>query len=123
MIVDGLLSLSPSTCSGGSCCELLGHGDVMRPWRWDDEGSHVRAEVGWMVLEPARLAVLDQGLVTRIVPWPQLGVELFNRGTRRAHHLAVVARDRLPTSASTTGCCSCSGTSPSAGAASTRTAS
>jgi CRP/FNR family transcriptional regulator, cyclic AMP receptor protein len=22
-------------------------------------------------------------------PWPQLGLELFNRGTRRAHHLAV----------------------------------
>jgi len=45
--------------------------------------------VGWMVLEPTRLAVLDHGLVVRIVPWPQLGLELFNRGTRRAHHLAV----------------------------------
>jgi CRP-like cAMP-binding protein len=42
-----------------------------------------------MVLEPTRLAVLDHGLVVRIVPWPQLGLELFNRGTRRAHHLAV----------------------------------
>jgi CRP-like cAMP-binding protein len=41
------------------------------------------------VLEPTRLAVLDHGLVQRIVPWPELGVELFNRGTRRAHHLAV----------------------------------
>ena len=88
MIVDGLLSRTVDVL-GRRCCELLGHGDVMRPWRWDDEGSHVRAEVGWMVLEPARLAVLDHGLVTRIVPWPQLGVELFNRGTRRAHHLAV----------------------------------
>ena len=74
---------------GRRCCELLGHGDVMRPWQWDDEGSHVRAEVGWVVLEPTRLAVLDHGLVQRIAPWPELGVELFNRGTRRAHHLAV----------------------------------
>jgi CRP/FNR family transcriptional regulator, cyclic AMP receptor protein len=41
------------------------------------------------VLEPTRLAVLDHGLVTRIAPWPQLGVELFARGTRRAHSLAV----------------------------------
>jgi CRP-like cAMP-binding protein len=49
----------------------------------------VRAEVGWIVLEPTRLAVLDHGLVRRMAPWPQLGVELFNRGTRRAHHLAV----------------------------------
>ena len=79
----------PVDVLGRRCCELIGHGDVMRPWQWDDEGSHVRAEVGWVVLEPARLAVLDHGLVKRIVPWPQLGVELFNRGTRRAHHLAV----------------------------------
>ena len=88
MIVDGLMSRTVDVL-GRRCCELIGHGDVMRPWRWDDEGSHVRAEVGWIVLEPARLAVLDHGLVKRIVPWPQLGVELFNRGTRRAHHLAV----------------------------------
>jgi hypothetical protein len=71
------------------CVELLGPGDVLRPWRWDEDGSHVRAEVGWTVLEPARLALLDHGLVTRMVPWPELGVELFARGTRRAHRLAV----------------------------------
>jgi hypothetical protein len=88
LIIDGLLSRTVEVL-GRRCCELLGHGDVMRPWRWDDEGSHVRAEVGWVVLEPTRLAVLDHGLVQRIVPWPELGVELFNRGTRRAHHLAV----------------------------------
>ena len=88
LIVDGLLSRTVEVM-GRRCCELLGHGDVMRPWRWDDEGSHVRAEIGWMVLEPTRLAVLDHGLVQRMVPWPELGVELFNRGTRRAHHLAV----------------------------------
>jgi len=62
---------------------------VMRPWSWDEVGSHVRAEVGWSVLEDTRLAVLDHQFVLRIVPWPQLGLELFNRGTRRAHHLAV----------------------------------
>ena len=88
LIVDGLLSRTVEVL-GRRCCELVGHGDVMRPWQWDDEGSHVRAEVGWMVLEPARMAVLDNALVVRMVPWPQLGVELFNRGTRRAHHLAV----------------------------------
>jgi len=42
-----------------------------------------------MVLEPASLAILDHGLVERMRPFPQLGVELFTRGTRRAHHLAV----------------------------------
>ena len=88
LIIDGLLSRTVDVL-GRRCVELVGHGDVMRPWQWDDEGSHVRAEVGWSVLEPSRLAVLDHQLVLRIVPWPQLGLELFNRGTRRAHHLAV----------------------------------
>jgi hypothetical protein len=88
LIVDGLLSRDVDVL-GRTCVELIGPGDVMRPWSWDEEGSHVQAEVGWQVLEDTRLAVLDHGLVVRIVPWPQLGLELFNRGTRRAHHLAV----------------------------------
>ena len=88
LLIDGLLSRTVDVL-GRRCVELVGQGDVMRPWRWDDTGSHVQAEVGWTVLEPSRLAVLDNDLVLRMVPWPQLGLELFNRGTRRAHHLAV----------------------------------
>ncbi|WP_187368791.1 helix-turn-helix domain-containing protein [Baekduia soli] len=88
LIVDGLLAREVDVM-GRRCCELLGHGDVMRPWQWDPEGSHVQAEVGWEVLEAARLAVLDHALVQRLAPFPQLGVELFARGIRRAHALAV----------------------------------
>jgi len=88
LIVDGLISREVEVI-GRSCVELLGAGDVIRPWSWDEVGSHVQAEVGWTVLEPSRLAVLDHRLVVRINPWPQLGLELFSRGTRRAHALAV----------------------------------
>ncbi len=88
LVIDGLLTRAVDVLGRG-CVELIGPGDVLRPWSWDDEGSHVRAEVGWAVLESTRLAVLDHGLVTRMVPWPELGVELFARGTRRAHQLAV----------------------------------
>jgi CRP/FNR family cyclic AMP-dependent transcriptional regulator len=88
LIIDGLLSRNVNVL-GRECVELLGAGDVLRPWRWDAAGSHVHAEVGWAVLEPSRLAVLDHGLVERMNPWPQLGLELFARGTRRAHDLAV----------------------------------
>lgn len=88
LVIDGLLSREVDVL-GRRCVELLSVGDVLRPWRWDTDGSHVQAEVGWMVLEPTRLAVLDHGLVVRMTPWPQLGVELFARGTRRAHALAV----------------------------------
>jgi CRP/FNR family cyclic AMP-dependent transcriptional regulator len=88
MFADGLMSRDVEVL-GRPCVELLGHGDVMRPWSWDERGSHVQAEVGWAVLEPTRLAVLDHRLVTRVAPWPSIGVEIFTRGIRRAHHLAV----------------------------------
>jgi len=88
LITEGLLSREVHVL-GRTCVELIGPCDVMRPWSWDEEGAHVHAEVGWKVLEPTKLAVLDHALVVRINPWPQIGVELFNRGTRRAHHLAV----------------------------------
>jgi hypothetical protein len=88
MIVDGLLSREVEIM-GRRCVELLGHGDVMRPWSWDPDGAHVHAEIGWQALEPSRLLVLDPALVARIAPWPRLGVELYSRGIRRAHALAV----------------------------------
>jgi hypothetical protein len=88
LVIDGLLSREVEVL-GRRCVELIGNADVLRPWKWDPDGSHVHAEVGWTVLEPTRLAALDHGLVTRMAPWPQLGVELFARGTRRAHHLAI----------------------------------
>lgn len=88
LIVDGLLDREVEIL-GRRAVELIGPGDVIRPWTWDPEGSHVQAEVGWEVLEPARLAVLDHGLVQRIAPFPQLGLELFTRAIRRAHSLAI----------------------------------
>jgi CRP/FNR family transcriptional regulator, cyclic AMP receptor protein len=88
LVIHGLLSREVNVM-GRRCVELIGDGDVLRPWQWDPDGSHVHAEVGWVVLEPTRLAVLDHGLVLRMNPWPQLGLELFARGTRRAHSLAV----------------------------------
>jgi CRP/FNR family cyclic AMP-dependent transcriptional regulator len=89
LIIDGLMSREVEVL-GRRAVELLGPGDVLRPWGWDAEGSHVQSEVGWKVLEPTRLAVMDHGLITRIAPWPALGLELFARGTRRAHWLATV---------------------------------
>ena len=83
LVIDGLLSREVDVL-GRRCVELLGPGDVLRPWTWDPDGLHVHAEVGWMVLEPTRLAVLNHQLVLRMNPWPQLGLELFARGTRPA---------------------------------------
>jgi CRP/FNR family cyclic AMP-dependent transcriptional regulator len=88
LLADGLITREVEVL-GRRCVELIGEGDVIRPWSWDEDGAHVKAEVGWVVLERTRLAVLDHRLILRITPWPQLGLELFSRGMRRAHALAV----------------------------------
>lgn len=88
LVIDGLIAREVQVL-GRRCVEVIGEADVLRPWSWDQDGEHVKAEVGWEVLEPTRLAVLDHELVRRMDPWPALGVELFSRGTRRAHALAV----------------------------------
>src|SRR3954471_19840651 len=62
LIVEGLLSREVDVL-GRHCVELIGPRDVIRPRSWDEEGSHVHAEVGWKVLEPTKLAVLDHALV------------------------------------------------------------
>jgi len=91
LIIDGLLTREVEVL-GRRCVELLGPGDVLRPWQWDPDGSHVHAEVGWVVLEPTRLAVLDNGLVVRMTPWPQLGLELFDPDAKAGHDGPVVLR-------------------------------
>jgi CRP/FNR family cyclic AMP-dependent transcriptional regulator len=93
MVIDGLISREVDVL-GRRCVELIGAGDVLRPWSWDEEGSHVQAEVGWIVLEPTELAVLDHGLVMRLNPWPQLGLELFQPRYSPGPHLGRVLGHR-----------------------------
>ena len=88
LVVEGMLARTVDVL-GRRCAELIGPGDVIRPWQWDEDGSHVQAEIGWLVLERTRLACIDGGMIGRIAPWPELGLELFTRGTRRAHNLGV----------------------------------
>ena len=45
LLIDGLLSREVDVL-GRRCVELIGPSDVLRPWSWDGEGSHVQAEVG-----------------------------------------------------------------------------
>jgi CRP-like cAMP-binding protein len=88
MLADGLLTREVDVM-GRRCSELLGPGDVDAAVELGRGGLPRPGEVGWKVLEPTRLAVLDANAIARIAPWPPLGVELFSRGIRRAHTLAV----------------------------------
>lgn len=68
--------------------ELLGEGDVLRPLYGQDE-STLSLTIDWLVLEPSRLALLDEHFVRQLAHFPQLTGRLFSRAVERAQQLAV----------------------------------
>ena len=102
LVLDGLL-LRVLDLNGASTAELVGSGDVLRPWAGDGLGPGITGEATWQVVEPARLAVLDRGVAAMIGHWPELMATLLDRSVQRTHdlafHLAVCSIPRLETRA------------------------
>ncbi len=70
--------------------ELVGAGDVLRSLRGDPESSStLPLHSQWLVLEPARLAVLDGRFVRQLARFPQVAGRLFGRSVLRSRQLAV----------------------------------
>jgi CRP/FNR family transcriptional regulator, cyclic AMP receptor protein len=88
LVLDGLLTRDVEL-AGRSTTELLGPGDVVRPW--DDETSlePLPGSVRWGVLESARVAVLDRRFAAVAGRWPTIRETIFARGQRRSRALAV----------------------------------
>src|SRR5947209_2759082 len=63
-VVEGLL-IRRVTVGKRAACELFGPGDLLRPWDTDGEYDPLPIQVDWLVLKPARLAVLDTAFVLR----------------------------------------------------------
>jgi hypothetical protein len=68
--------------------ELLGEGDLLQPWRADAPPTP-EVTVTWRVVEPTRVAVLDDQFVRRMSRYPQLGAGLVDRALQRSRNLAV----------------------------------
>jgi CRP/FNR family cyclic AMP-dependent transcriptional regulator len=69
--------------------ELLGEGDVLRAVGSEQESSPLALSVSWLVLEPTRLAVLDERFVRQLAAFPSLSGLLFARAVLRTRQLAV----------------------------------
>jgi CRP/FNR family transcriptional regulator, cyclic AMP receptor protein len=98
LIIDGLLTRN-MTLLGRTTMELLGAGDLVRPWDDAAEPASVPQSVTWTVHLPTRVAVLDQRFVERIAPWPGITTALVSRSARRAQwlarHLAILENPRV----------------------------
>jgi hypothetical protein len=68
--------------------ELLGPGDLLRPWQAGEDTSLPFA-VRFAVAERTRLAVLDRAFAVRAAPFPEVATAITGRAMRRVRSLAV----------------------------------
>ncbi len=69
--------------------ELVGEGDLLRPWRDEHDSPMLPLETGWTVVNPARVAILDESFNPHLASYPELCACLVGRAVQRARYLAV----------------------------------
>jgi hypothetical protein len=88
LIVDGVIArevLVSDTIS----TELLGPGDVIRPWRIQDGSGLLQHDVRWNVLTRSRFALLDRRLSVELGRYPEVGAAIVDRVNERALRLGL----------------------------------
>ena len=70
--------------------ELLGAGDLLRPWEGEDIYATLPHTTGWRALEGTRLAVLDGAVAAQLARYPALTGALTARALNRARRLALM---------------------------------
>ncbi len=88
LVLDGLL-LRRVGIDGRFGAELLGQGDLLQPWQGEPGSGALPQTTGWRVLEPVRLAILDEAAARRLAAYPELTGRLVGRALDRSRHLAV----------------------------------
>lgn len=87
LLIDGVVSREVVVADCIST-ELLGPGDILRPWGVEAEDRLLRHDVRWNALTECHLAVLDQRLGHQLGAWPEVNAALVDRLTERARRLA-----------------------------------
>jgi len=90
LILDGLLMRRVGV-DGRFGGEVLGSGDLLRPWQGEDAVPTMSRTTGWRVLEPAHLAILDRPAADRIAQFPELTGQLVERALERSRNLSLVS--------------------------------
>lgn len=91
LVLDGLIARTVRA-SGGVHTELVGAGDLLRPWDEDqDGGGRSPSQIEWRVLSPVQLAVLGPRFAMVAGRWPQLSAELMCRALRRTRSQSILA--------------------------------
>lgn len=87
LLIEGIASREVVVADTVST-ELLGPGDVLRPWALGDAQPLLQLTVRWNALTECRLAVLDRRFAARLGQWPEVNSVLIDRLNDRAQRLA-----------------------------------
>jgi CRP-like cAMP-binding protein len=98
LVLDGVLTRD-LLVAGTTCAELLGPGDLLRPWDTLGESPLGSTRVTWEVLTPTRVALLDRDFTLTVGRVPELTTAIVGRSVRRARwialHLAIRCLKRI----------------------------
>jgi CRP/FNR family cyclic AMP-dependent transcriptional regulator len=89
LILDGLV-VSRVGIEGRFGAELLGSGDLLRPWQDAADALALQLSTSRKVLAPTRVAVLDMAFAGRAAAYPQIAAHLVARTMNRSLNLAVL---------------------------------
>jgi CRP/FNR family cyclic AMP-dependent transcriptional regulator len=96
LVVRGVL-LYRLRVAGRETIDLVGGGDLVRPWPPVDEYAELFAASRWQVLESAELAVLDVRFMHEAAAWPELLIALTERMSWHARSLELrLAISQIP---------------------------
>jgi CRP/FNR family transcriptional regulator, cyclic AMP receptor protein len=88
LVLDGLL-IRRVGVDGRFGAELLGTGDLLRPWQGEEQLAMLQLTTGWRVIEPVRMAVLDEAFARRAARYTPLSGRFVERALERSRNLAV----------------------------------
>jgi CRP/FNR family transcriptional regulator, cyclic AMP receptor protein len=88
LILDGVLAREVLVSDTVST-ELLGPGDIVRPWRLHNASTLLRHGVRWNVLTRSRVGLLDRRFAASVASFPEVNAAIIDRVNERALRLAV----------------------------------
>jgi len=87
-IAEGVLARNV-TVGGRTCAELLGPGDILRPWVRSLSGAaSIESSVEWTATTETAMALIDGAFIKRMAQWPEVISALGDRVMLRTHWLA-----------------------------------
>jgi CRP/FNR family transcriptional regulator, cyclic AMP receptor protein len=88
LLIDGVIAREV-VVSDTVSTELLGPGDIVRPWSVQATPVLLQLVIRWDALTETRVAILDRRFGAQLARWPEVNAALIDRVNDRAMRLAI----------------------------------